>query len=323
MYSESARMIFLRALASYSRNNDIVPMARILYNSLILDPETLAAIEDPSWSDAVYYGVECLDYAYFSGTPEERADAYLRAGDPLDENMPRMSSVFYGDLPCVFWPNSNQVQSRPAPLTADGIPTLVLGGIADPVTPISNGQGVFGRLSDGYLVTETGGPHVIFGWGVSCVDDLVTAFLVEDQLPERRTSCEGEVTRAFVPLAPLHAEQFEDPLAAMRSVDNEIYYLPEYYYWDVTTPTSIGCPFGGNLGFEPSDDGESFTFSNCAFTDDFVMTGSGSYNYDDGRFTIEVEVTGLEEGILTYWRDADDIAHVTGEFGGEAIDLSE
>lgn len=324
MYSETARMIFLRALAAYSRNADLAPMARVFYNALVLDPATLAPISDPTYSDAVYYGVECQDYGFYSGTPEERAAAMLRAGDEVDKTVPYFSSIFYGDMPCVFWPDARADDTRPAPLTADGIPTLVLGAVADPATPVSNGQDVFSRLSDGYLVTQEGGPHVIYGRGVSCSDDLVTDFLVKDQPPsERETTCEGEVTSEFVPLGPINAEEFSTPLEAFRSVDDEIYYLPEYYYWDVETPTSVGCPFGGTLTFEATDTGDSMTLKDCAFSDGFVMTGSGSNNYDEGTFTLEVDVTGLKDGTLTYTRDGDGVLHVTGTYGDEAVDLSE
>lgn len=324
LYSEGDRMIFLRALAAYSRNEDLAPMARILYNSLVLDPETLEAIPDPSYSDAVFYGVECQDYGYFSGTPQERANAYLRAGDKTDFDIPYFSSIFYGDMPCMFWPNSTVSNERPAPLTNDGIPTLVLGAIADPATPVSNGQAVYSRLSNGYLITQAGGPHIIFGRGEACIDDLVTDFLVSDQLPpQRETTCEGAVSSEFVPLAPLNAAEFTNPLEALRSVDDEIYYLPEYYYWDLETPTSIGCPFGGTLSFEATDAGDSFAFDNCSFTNGFSLTGSGSNNYDEGSFTLEMDVTGLKDGSLIYTRDGDGNLHVTGMYGSEAVDLSE
>jgi pimeloyl-ACP methyl ester carboxylesterase len=324
LYSETSRMIFLRALAAYYRNGDLAPMARTLYDSLVLDPETLAPITDPTFSDAVYYAVECQDYEFFSGTPEERAEAYLRSGDSLDASLPSFASGFYGDLPCVFWPRGDSEPETPAPLVADGIPTLVLGATADPATPLSNGQSVFSRLADGYLVTETGGPHVIFGWGVSCVDELVTAFLVRDQVPaQRETTCEGEVISEFLPLAPLNAAEFADPLEALSSVHAEILYLPEYYYWDLTTPTVVGCPFGGSLSFEPSDAGESLALSNCAFSEGFVMTGRGVYDYNAGLFMLAVAVTGLEEGTLIYTRDIDDVRTVQGMYAGEPVDLKQ
>ncbi|MDO9348401.1 MAG: alpha/beta fold hydrolase, partial [Anaerolineales bacterium] len=66
LYSEGARQVLLRALAYAARDGDLVQLARVLYNALYLDPETLAPVVDPSWSDAVYYAVECNDYNYFS-----------------------------------------------------------------------------------------------------------------------------------------------------------------------------------------------------------------------------------------------------------------
>ena len=324
MYAESQRMLFLRALVAYSRNEDLVPLARLLYGSLALDPLTLDAIPDPTYSDAIYYSVECRDYSYFNGTPEESATAYLRAGDEVETSLRYFSSIFYGDLPCAFWSNAREDAARPAPLTADGITTLVLGAIADPATPVSNGQAVFSRLSDGYLVTQEGGPHIIFGRGVSCVDDLVTDFLVNDQPPpERETTCEGTVTSEFVLLAPVDAAQFDTPLAALSAVDDEIYYLPEYYYWDMSTPTTVGCPFGGILSFESTDTGDALALENCSFSKGFAMTGSGSNNYDEGWFSLDVAVTGLKDGTLTYTRDGEGAIRVTGTYGGEAVDLSE
>jgi pimeloyl-ACP methyl ester carboxylesterase len=317
LYAETQRMIFLRALATYSQTEDLAPLARLLYVSLGLDPETLDAIPDPTYSDAVYYGVECRDYSY------ESAEAYLRAGDEAD-SLPYFSSIFYGDLPCAFWAYANKDSARPAPLTADGIPTLVLGAVADPATPVSNGRDVFSRLSDGYLVTQEGGPHIIFGRGDTCVDSLVTDFLVDDQTPPaRETTCEGAVVSEFAPPAPADATQFGSLLDAFYSVDDEIYYLPEYYYWDVFTPTTVGCPFGGTLSFEPTDTGDSLALENCSFSEGFTLTGGGSNNYDDGSFILEVDVSGLKGGSLTYTRDSEGTLHVTGMYGGETVDLSQ
>ena len=316
VYSETARMIFLRALAAADVRGDLVPMARVLYDSLYLYPETLEPVPDPTYSDAVYYTVECNDYDYGP------ADEFFRAGDPVEATLPRLASIFYGDLPCAFWPEDGFNPGRPAPLVAEGIPTLVMVGTADPATPIGNAHRIVEHLADGYLVVEEGGPHVIFGWGNTCVDDLVTAYLVDDQLPaQRETTCEGVVIDPYLPLPPLEASEFADVLEAMVSVDDEMYYLPEYYYWDVETPTSVGCPFGGTLAFEPSDAGEQYTLTGCAFTRGFVMTGTGEYNYDEERFSLEISVTGLASGELAYAREADGTLRVIGQFAGEPVDL--
>jgi pimeloyl-ACP methyl ester carboxylesterase len=316
IYSETARMIFLRALAAAETRDDLVPLARVLYDSLYLYPETLEPVPDPTYSDAVYYAVECDDYDY--GAAQE----YLQAGDPVEASLPRLASIFYGDLPCAFWPEDGFDPGRPEPLVAEGIPTLVMVGTADPATPIGNAHRIVEHLADGYLVVEEGGPHVIFGWGNTCVDDLVTAYLVDDELPARETNCEGVVIDPYLPLAPEEAADFADPLEAMLSVDDEIYYLPEYYYWDLETPTSVGCSFGGTLSFEPSDAGEQFTLASCAFSRGFVMTGTGEYNYDEEQFRLEVSVTGLANGELAYVREADGSIRVTGTHDGEAMDLS-
>lgn len=323
LYSETARMIFLRALAAYARDGSLAPLARLLYDSLVLDPETLAPISDPSYSDAVYYAVECQDYAYASGNVEQSALAYLRAGDELDASLPRFASVFYGDLPCVFWQNAQQDPARPPALIAEGLTTLVLNATSDPATPYSNAQAVYARLDRGYLITKTGGPHIIFAWGDPCVDDLVTAYLIEDQPPgASQAECQGVVAEAFVPLAKADASEYPNPLEALTAVDDEIYYLPEYYYWDLETPTSVGCPYGGVLSFEASEAGEAFTLQECAFSRGFVMSGSGFNHYDEEVFSLEVSVTGLASGRLTYTRTADDRRHVSGEYGGQAVDLS-
>ena len=288
VYTEGDRMMLQRALAGAARG-DVVPLARLLYLSLGLDPQTEQVIPDPSYSDAIFYGVECQDYAYFSGTPNERADAYLRAGQFVEAAVPRLASLFYGDLPCAFWPDATTDPARPAPLVAEGVPTLVLGATADPATPYGNGVSVFERLADGYLVSQEGGPHVIFGRGNSCPDDLVTEFLVHDRRPERRrTTCPGYLVDDYVPIAPADAGSFAGTEEALASAETEIGYLPEYYYWDGVEPSATGCGQGGTLGL--TGDGVTYRFDldRCAFSNGFAMTGRGSYDSAVDRFELHV-----------------------------------
>jgi pimeloyl-ACP methyl ester carboxylesterase len=320
MYSEDDRMLFSRALAAYASRQDLTPLARLFYLSLGLDPETLAAIPDPSWSDAIYYGVECQDYAYPGATPEKKANNYLRAGDPVEARVPRLASIFYGDLPCAYWPNPTTDLTRPAPLKAKGIPTLVLGATADPATPVGNGISVYEHLSDGYLITQQGGPHIIFGRGNACPDDIVTDFLVKDQVPaQRETECEGVVADEYVPLAPRNADAFDSPLDALASAETEITYLPEYYYWDGVEATSAGCNVGGTLNFRADGDKYAFTLDTCAFTRGFSMTGTGSYDPDKDRFVLKVATTGRWQCQLKYVRTGDQ-SNVTGVCDGKKVE---
>lgn len=327
LYSETARMMFLRALAAYARDNTLAPLARVAYNSLYVNPDTLEAVLDPSWSDAIYYGVTCRDYAEPGATFDEQAELFLREGDEVDASLPRFSSVFYGDLPCVYWPHPKD-DALPAmlaePFKGGDFPTLILNATTDPATPYEGARSVFENVSNGYMVTEIGGPHVIFGWGKECVDGLVTEFLVNDVLPaERETECEGYVAGDFVPLALANAADYETPLDALYDAENEIAHLPEYYYSISPDINAVACPYGGTFAFDSNDSGDLFTLTDCAFSDGFAMTGSGSYNYDDGSFTLEVNVAGIKDGVLVYVRDADYAIRVTGEYGGEAVDLSE
>jgi pimeloyl-ACP methyl ester carboxylesterase len=323
VYTEGSRLLLLRALA-YAYRGDLLPLLRMLYIDLSLDPQTLEPIPYPDYSDAAYYTITCDDYSYYSGTPAERARAMFADGETLAKTVPYLSSIFYGDIPCLFWPVPGELE-RPAPLTAPGIPTLVLGATADPITPVQYGTDVFNRLEDGYLITTQGGAHVIFGRGNACPDEIVTAFLVEGKTPDERiTTCEGVMYNSYVPLALPNLADYTDPLQAMIAVDNEIYYLPEYYYWDVETPTLVACPESGSLYFEPTDAGDSLTLEHCAFINGLVMDGSGGYDYEAGLFSLNITVSGEATGTLSFIRDDNQATYsLTGDYNGATIDLSQ
>ncbi|MEO8610641.1 MAG: alpha/beta hydrolase [Chloroflexota bacterium] len=321
LYSVSERSILQRALTAAS-TEDYVPLLRVVYSAFVLDPETLTAVPDPSYSDALFYTVECNDYNYFSGTPDERAEAYIKVGDVVDKAVPRFSYLFYGDLPCTFWPSRPELE-RPSPLVAKGVPTIVLGATADAYTPLENGKRVFKHLDDAYLITTDGGPHVTFGWGNACPDEIVTAFLVDDKMPDQKeTRCDGVIANHYVPHAPANAADYGDPLAAMNAAYNEIYNLPEYYYWDGKTPTGVGCPYGGTLNFAPDGDGQNFQLKDCTFSKGFAMTGTGSSSDGASDFAFDVSVTGDAEGRLSYTYDSEGNSHVIGDYAGKAVDLA-
>jgi pimeloyl-ACP methyl ester carboxylesterase len=320
VYAEDDRMLLNRALAAYASRQDLAPLARLLYLSLGLDPETLDAIPDPSYSDAIFYAVECQDYAYPGATPKERAENYIRAGDRVEASIPRLASLFYGDLPCAYWPNATTDLTRPEPLTAKGIPTLVLGATADPATPVGNGIRVYRRLNDGYLITQQGGPHVIFGRGNECPDAIVTDFLVRGQVPaQRKTDCEGVVADEYVALSPRNANAFDNPLEALASAETEITYLPEYYYWDGVEATSAGCALDGMLHFEADGSKYAFTLSTCTFTRNFTLTGTGSYDPDKDRFVLKVATAGRWQCELNYVRTGGQ-SKVTGMCNGKKVE---
>lgn len=321
LYGESDRMMFTRALAAYTSNSDLIPLARLLYIDLVVDPETLEIIFDPSWSDAIFYGVECQDYGYPGETPEERAQNYLAAVDPFETSIPRLGSIIYGDLPCAYWPSASSDLTRAGYLLAEGIPTLVLGATADPATPVSHGMNVYQHLADGYLITTEGGPHVTFGYGNECPDAWVTDFLVNDAIPaERETVCEGVVADAFVPIVPRSTRPFSHPLEALSLIETEIYYLPEFFYWDGFTPTATGCTYGGTFDFTTNNAGTRylFDFHQCEFIANLRLSGDGFYNTENDRFVLDVKTSGRWSCNLKYVRFGEKL-NITGKCDGKSI----
>jgi hypothetical protein len=234
-----------------------------------------------------------------------------------------MNSVFYGDLPCTFWP-----QGDPPPAYEPGfatlIPTLVLGATADPATPVGQGRNVFERLNNAYLITQDGGPHVIFGRGNACPDDIVTALLVEGKQPNQaETRCDGMIATEYVALPPQNARAFKDALEAMISAENEITYSPEYYYWDQTVDAGIGCNKGGTASFTLANEDRGvtrFMLKDCAFSAGWVMSGAGRYNPNQDRFTLRVDIGGSQTGSLDYER-AGETYRVTGTLNGKPVNL--
>ncbi len=318
-YGQSSRMLFVRALAAHARDGDLVPLTRLLYPNLGVDEATLEPIYDSTWSDAYYYGVECQDYGYFSGTNEIRADQYVADALPIELSPLRLSALIWGDLPCVYWRDSSQDTTRPPYWNAPGVPTFVLNAEADPITPIQGARAVYEHLEDGYLITQRGGPHVIWARGNTCIDEPINQFLVNDVLPpQRETECGGKVMTKYVPLAPRDASEFPTLLAALQSVETEINYLPEYWYWDYTTTTRVGCPVSGWLRFKAVENRAEFTVSDCAFSNGFVMNGLGTYQFARDRMKLIVDVTGYQHCVLVYERKRD-VASVRGNCDGEPV----
>ncbi len=302
MYSEDDRMMFLRALAAYSGRSDLVPLLRLLYLNLGLDPADEAVLEDPTYSDAIYYGVQCLDYSYPGTTSEETAQAFFTAGADVD--IARLGSLFYGDFPCAFWPTASKGTARPEPLVASGVPTVVLGATADPATPYPQGVDVSERLEESHLISKQGGHHVIFGRGNECPDVAVTAFILEGTPPDT-TECEGDVVGYYISLLPLTIDQFDSAETMFDSVEFEIFYMPEYYWWDTVTDTGAGCNQGGVITFTAQEETDGFILDECVFMDGLTLTGEGSYDWDEDVFTLDVQV-GADECRYSYERSGED-----------------
>jgi pimeloyl-ACP methyl ester carboxylesterase len=132
----------------------------------------------------VYFAVNCMDYAWPTGDP----DAFLAAAKDAAETSPHFGEAITTDyIRCVDWP----VPPTPLePTTAPGTPPiLVISTTGDPATPYEGGVAVADTLENGILVTNEGEGHTVVADGKDCIDELVTAYLVDDVVPEDGTTC--------------------------------------------------------------------------------------------------------------------------------------
>jgi pimeloyl-ACP methyl ester carboxylesterase len=316
-YETYDRMLIQRAIAQASRG-EFLPLARLSYFALGQDPNTLEAIFDPTWSDAMYYAVDCMDYAYGSGSAANRAAQFLAAGEAANVDEFRIGSDFYGDLPCAYWPAHPPNNDRPAYLTDTPYPIFVLASTWDPATPYPGALRIFNHADDAYLIVTPGGPHVIFGRGNECPDALVTAWIVDGERPaHRRTNCDFMGTDPYAPIPAKSIDDYKTGLAAMSATDDEIYNSPDYWNWDFVDPLQIGCLKGGSLRWTPTDDGARIRLTGCTFTAGFPLTGRGEINDTDGTFSLDITSPGGTK--LSYFRDADGNRSVTGTFRGSKV----
>ncbi len=161
---------------------------------------------------------------------------------------------------------------------------FVLGATLDPATPWANAERIAASAGDNaYLIVKPGGPHVIFGRGETCPDDIVTEFLEHGTLPDsRRTVCPGNVADDYVPIPPLISTEYASTKAALRSADDEIVNSADYWGWDAEEPLATGCRFGGSIVYTPTDTGSSLKLDACSWSRGLGLTGTGVIDDDAG-----------------------------------------
>lgn len=311
IHNLTGRRLVQRAMAPASHGN-IWWMARLAYGGLAQNPDTLKPIPDPSWSDALYYAVECMDYPYFpnSGTANQRAEAYLDYGRRAGVFDTPLSGDYTGDLPCVYWPAQPGANPRPTPAPDAPYPLVVMGATTDVATPFENAQRIVERRGDNpygtWLIYAPGGPHVIYGRGNACPDDLVTDMLVRGVFPNQHTiACPGDVAADYVrnPDAEQILENGRKDL--LVAYDDELNYGVDYWYWDYVDPLKFGCAFGGTIRYTAESNGSRLVLDHCSFVPHAAATGSGFINDSTGGFRLDVTFSGDWHGTASYRRNGD------------------
>ncbi|MCJ8504561.1 alpha/beta hydrolase [Kocuria flava] len=135
-------------------------------------------------SGEAFRAVTCLDF------PADADPAAMAAMDArLQEVSPTLGDwSSHGAVECEPWPY--ETVREPAPIDAAGAgPILVVGGTGDPATPYAWSQALAAQLEGGHLLTRVGEGHGSYLRGNRCIDETVTAHLLEGVLPAQERIC--------------------------------------------------------------------------------------------------------------------------------------
>jgi pimeloyl-ACP methyl ester carboxylesterase len=289
-YSEEDRMAFLRALASAVARDNLNPMIRLF-----------ALNAGADLSAAVNQTVTCLDQPIPGADPTSEIETVSAARDSADIQ----NRWFYEfALDCAFWPGVNHGDDIADAYPVGQVPTLVVASDTDPATPYSHARNLVGELDSGHLLTVRGGSHVMFGRGYPCVDDTVAAFLL-DGTPPITDTCSVEAVAPYLPLLPLDRDELGSN-RLIHAVDDELFSLPELFYWDGFEELALGCDHGGGATFAGTPAVTEFALDACALTPDLVVDGSGSWNFVKGVSRLEITVAGCDYRYKQLWETGEE-----------------
>lgn len=138
-----------------------------------------------STAQDAFTAIRCMDYPPVTD-PAVLAEAdrrYREAAPFLDDGNPPSAAA---DA-CAFWPVPPT--SHPHRPRVPGLPrTLVVSTTGDPATPYAAGTEL-ARALGAVLLTFEGNQHTVVLQGVPCVEDIVTAYLVDLRLPPAGARC--------------------------------------------------------------------------------------------------------------------------------------
>jgi pimeloyl-ACP methyl ester carboxylesterase len=322
MYDSTGRMLAMRALSA-AEAGDWVPLARLVYSgSNVLIPNAV--------SDFGYNATSCADrYVEGADTDATQYLAWLKRS-PFATSP--AGSVYLSSAACHSWPLPPSRTAPTAVPAAADFPVVILAATGDPITPATHGRRIFDRyraVADTYLVETEDGPHVTFGRGRPCPDDIVLDLIVRGARPtDARTTCPGEIAVPYLDFPD--AERSQDPVAfRSAALDLELLAHPDYWIWDGVEPLVVGCRYGGRLEVttEPASvpSVERITVDDCAIVRDEPMAGSGTYRgIDEAEFEIDsprIAFTYRIVGANRYTKEEDHIsASWRGTYLGRAYD---
>lgn len=186
-----------------------IALARALYSDLLW-PQLTRALTDAAAGDGtglvgladdylgrspdgtypngfeVYFAVSCLDTAW-----PDSFEELLDQGRQVGARYPRLGEALVNDYArCALWPHDPE-PLEPIPADLEGLaPIVYISTTGDPATPHESGVRTAAATPGARLITNVGEGHTVFANGKACVDDAVTAYLVDLTLPPEGLRCE-------------------------------------------------------------------------------------------------------------------------------------
>ncbi len=139
---------------------------------------------DSTLSHGMFYSIICTEDAPFitdEAITREAAGTWF--GEPMVRNMLE---------PCRVWPKGTLPEDYRKPVTSL-VPTLLLSGELDPVTPPHWGEAAKKTLPNSLHVVVPGVGHNTMGLG--CIQSLMAEFVKQGSLEELKPACGSELAR--------------------------------------------------------------------------------------------------------------------------------
>ena len=189
LYSSDLRPILPQAIADAAAGNF----------GLLADIDSLFVFDD-SISIGMHYSVVCAEDADFS--PADVDTTGLR---PELRDLEKQGALDYLKI-CPAWGVKDLGAKVDAPVIS-AVPTLVLNGQLDPITPPAFGKAAADGLSHSYTIVFPGGGHGQLNFTNKCASDIVNEFL-DDPTLKPDDSCVAGNKPEFSPPTALASTPF-------------------------------------------------------------------------------------------------------------------
>ena len=327
------RAAFLRALAAASRKN-LVPLLQLSYESLLVDSRSMEATRRPTdYYEAAYYAITCSEYGEGTDDRDATARQIVERARDFSPKAPRLLEFFYMErLVCAFWPKRGPTE-RPKPYAGGEFPTLIINADTDPITPLSMSESVFDHAkeaSEAAMVIARSGPHVSWGYGVSCVDNPVYDLVLRGKMPGAQPPCEQSFID-YTRLTLADGVSADNAHSVVTAAETEIVMSPEFRKWSKELrlhtggekeSLTIGCDFGGTMTASGNKYGKHYSFTGCAWWPNIVLSGTGAQVSVKGSESIKLDlaISGEHSGKIAYGRDIAAKAETwSGDYDGKDV----